>query len=582
MKMLLGLVTALLLVAVWVKPVWAAPESMTADEIVSLAQSGVGYSYYWGRGSWREDGAQPGSCAGSCPNCTHTGSYGADCSGYVAKVWQVPGPIALATNSHPYSTSHFRWQSIHWDHVDRGSTRRADAFVYRNAANSGGHIVLYESGDPWGSSWVYEARGCSYGIVHNLKSVSSSYVTIRRHNMNEGPQTGTLIGSVFVDRGDGDMDLRIPGASVQASGLSTAARAEDAIWSLELPPGQHQANASASGYLNNSRSCDVQAGQTTWCSIGLAEACTPACGGKACGPDGCGGSCGTCPADHACSADGQCACQANCQGLECGPDPVCGVDCGSCGADQSCQQGICQCLPDCSAQQCGTDPICGVSCGSCGPDQECQAGVCLDRICPQECGQRLCGPDPVCGADCGQCPGGQECTPAGACVEAGCAATCLDRACGPDPICLSSCGHCQVDRICDLGGMCQRIDPDRAKIYGLVTSGDTRLPTAEVWLDAGQEIKVDEEGYWELTVQPGEHVVLARASGYRPAQVSCEAEAGGYANCPIDLAPDDGSFDPDEVIIQGGCASVTPAGPPPIGFLILFGLALLNGLRRKP
>jgi hypothetical protein len=30
--------------------------------------------------------------------------------------------------------------------------------------------------------------------------------------------------------------------------------------------------------------------------------CKPDCKGKACGPDGCGGSCGQCPAEHYCSA----------------------------------------------------------------------------------------------------------------------------------------------------------------------------------------------------------------------------------------------------------------------------------------
>ncbi len=36
-------------------------------------------------------------------------------------------------------------------------------------------------------------------------------------------------------------------------------------------------------------------------------ACTPSCGGKDCGPDGCGGSCGTCPAGETCFGDGLCA-----------------------------------------------------------------------------------------------------------------------------------------------------------------------------------------------------------------------------------------------------------------------------------
>ena len=34
--------------------------------------------------------------------------------------------------------------------------------------------------------------------------------------------------------------------------------------------------------------------------------CLPSCGAKACGDDGCGGSCGSCPADEVCSVDGAC------------------------------------------------------------------------------------------------------------------------------------------------------------------------------------------------------------------------------------------------------------------------------------
>ena len=42
-----------------------------------------------------------------------------------------------------------------------------------------------------------------------------------------------------------------------------------------------------------------------WCVDG-ACVCKPACEGKACGPDGCGGTCGTCGADQVCDAAGQC------------------------------------------------------------------------------------------------------------------------------------------------------------------------------------------------------------------------------------------------------------------------------------
>ena len=47
-------------------------------------------------GRWRADGTDHGSCSGSCPSCSHSGKYGADCSGLIAKAWQF-GPVALDT-----------------------------------------------------------------------------------------------------------------------------------------------------------------------------------------------------------------------------------------------------------------------------------------------------------------------------------------------------------------------------------------------------------------------------------------------------------------------------------------------------
>jgi len=40
--------------------------------------------------------------------------------------------------------------------------------------------VLWEKGDGWGSSTVYECKGCSYGCVHDTRTFSSSYHGIRR------------------------------------------------------------------------------------------------------------------------------------------------------------------------------------------------------------------------------------------------------------------------------------------------------------------------------------------------------------------------------------------------------------------
>ncbi len=132
----------------------AAPGSMDAADVngasspanaIARAKLAVGFSYYWGGGAWLEAGVSSGnagSCSGSCPSCTHSGKYGADCSGLVAKTWQF-GPLALATNAHPYSTSNFNKDSAgKWSTVSRGSLKAGDALVY----NSGGagHIVLFE------------------------------------------------------------------------------------------------------------------------------------------------------------------------------------------------------------------------------------------------------------------------------------------------------------------------------------------------------------------------------------------------------------------------------------------------------
>jgi hypothetical protein len=44
--------------------------------------------------------------------------------------------------------------------------------------------MLFESGaDPWGSIWTYEARGCSTGVVHNLRVAPAQYIAIRREGL---------------------------------------------------------------------------------------------------------------------------------------------------------------------------------------------------------------------------------------------------------------------------------------------------------------------------------------------------------------------------------------------------------------
>ena len=73
----------------------------------------------------------------------------------------------------------------------------------------------------------------------------------------------------------------------------------------------------------------------------VADACTPDCTHSQCGDDGCGGSCGTCPA---------LCCSRDCTGVPPG----------------TCYQGRCPIIdcPDCNGRECGSDGL-GGTCGTC-------------------------------------------------------------------------------------------------------------------------------------------------------------------------------------------------------------------------
>jgi hypothetical protein len=160
------------------------------DRIFDRARAGVGFSYWWGHGAWLATGATSstqGTCYGGCPNCSHSGRYGADCSGFVAKAWIVNSSNAdLARDYHPYSTYHF-YNSTgggQWRTVTRSGARHGDAMVYN--INGAGHIVLFDRGEPWGSFYAYESPGCASGggrVRHGIRTASSSYRAIRRQGL---------------------------------------------------------------------------------------------------------------------------------------------------------------------------------------------------------------------------------------------------------------------------------------------------------------------------------------------------------------------------------------------------------------
>jgi hypothetical protein len=176
------------------------------------------------------------------------------------------------------------------------------------------------------------------------------------------------------------------------------------------------------------------------CVGGACGVCTPNCAGKTCGPDGCGGVCGTgtCTAGQGCVAGTCTSCNPACSGLECGPDG-CGGTCGKCAAGKVCTSGKCQtCTASCSGKQCGEDDGCGGICqtGTCAGGGTCSAGACIG-VCIPNCAGKNCGSD-GCGGTCGTCAEGMTCSAAGACQ---CKSTCATTGylCGSDG-CGGICG----------------------------------------------------------------------------------------------------------------------------------------------
>ena len=136
------------------------------------------------------------------------------------------------------------------------------------------------------------------------------------------------------------------------------------------------------------------------CPCGCGEACSEGtctfagCDGKVCGDDGCGGSCGTCPAPQSQCVGGKCACPENT--WWCATENLC-LPTGTCCADEDCAAPK-LCASPGAACSCPQGPACpqpgGTQC-SAGIEYTCaQVGECLQwtsaGACSFGCGKLRC------------------------------------------------------------------------------------------------------------------------------------------------------------------------------------------------
>jgi MYXO-CTERM domain-containing protein len=332
--------------------------------------------------------------------------------------------------------------------------------------------------------------------------------------------------------------------------------------------------------------------------------CIPACDGKDCGADGCGGVCGECEDGLFCTGAGKCSddCFGSCSGKECGDDG-CGESCGGCKSGQHCSEG--QCQPDCDGvpwegccdgtslsycdgedlvvEDCEGNLACGwkgefYDCGTAGGDDpEGLFAISCEGYCEPKCGEKVCGPD-GCGGSCGDCGEGDACLK-GECVESSCGGLAYE-------------GCCAVD---DVLWWCENAEPKKLSCEG---KGPCGWNVADGYYNCATDGESDPSGLHPMECPPGigcQPDCVDRTCGNDGCNGSCGTCAGGSAcvngECPVggpdvidvpDASADVGSA--KETTLEpktkgGGC---TVGSDPAAGSLLL--LLLLMGLlvsRRK-
>lgn len=182
---------------------WAAPPLEPVSAILCRAFAGEGFSYAWGGECWQATGCAPdysggvGQCDGcsdgdGCAECTtssgccvsgvscrHYGTWGADCSGFVSKSWQVPDPYPVEACDVPrYTANSFTTSHSNWDTV------AVSALVPGDAAATSAHVILVVGPkDAYGEYDVMEAAGCTPGIIRHQRSISTAMTGARRINI---------------------------------------------------------------------------------------------------------------------------------------------------------------------------------------------------------------------------------------------------------------------------------------------------------------------------------------------------------------------------------------------------------------
>ncbi|MBU1974496.1 MAG: hypothetical protein KKH52_03820 [Nanoarchaeota archaeon] len=132
-------------------------------------------------------------------------------------------------------------------------------------------------------------------VVHGLeaiRTIEGSSVSLSFTDLGQTNElTETVSGGATIVEGSYPADCQLNFGTTLVCGFAS---------SVTLISYETSGTGSVSGILTSySPPTTLNEFVITESTIGV---CTPSCTGKVCGDDGCGGSCGTCPADYTCSA----------------------------------------------------------------------------------------------------------------------------------------------------------------------------------------------------------------------------------------------------------------------------------------
>lgn len=146
------------------------------DKFLVNARAYIGLHYVWGGARLKKNW----TAAEKLKKASDGDFYwGADCSGYVAKVWELAIAMPLEAQKHEqYYTGTFYSAEpvVESKIISESEVKPGDAFV---RTGSPGHIFIVKKRDSWGKYQSYEAKGKNYGIVVDTRTVGSEWRAIR-------------------------------------------------------------------------------------------------------------------------------------------------------------------------------------------------------------------------------------------------------------------------------------------------------------------------------------------------------------------------------------------------------------------